>query len=136
MKVAMIRKRQSVPDSLGVVREKLRWYADRGVFRGFSEYKTKSGLPAFRFLWLSNQPMELTVDTDRNVLAFQRVLPGVQARSDMDPRLKTFVAERHDEEVPEHRRVDRARAEARCSNRSQHVSVSLAVLLPGVGCAP
>jgi hypothetical protein len=127
MPTAMITMRSSALDSLTIVREKLLWYADRGVFRGFSEYKTKAGLPAFRFLWLSSRPMELTVNTARNMLEFRRVLPGVPGRSPLYARLKSFIAERHDQDLPEHRRVDPARAEAGCSNRSQHVSVSLAV---------
>mgnify|MGYP001344896866 CR=1 FL=1 len=123
----MIRARRPVCDSLDTVRTKLRSYADRGVFRGFCEHKTRAGLPAFRFLWLVDRPMELTVDTSRSVLRFQHVLPGVPARSEMYAQLKYFIAECHNDDLPGHRRVDPARATASCSNRSGRVSLSLAV---------
>ena len=123
----MIRARRPTCDSLSMVRLKLRSYADRGVFRGFCEHKTSAGLPAFRFLWLVDRPMELTVDTSRNVLRFQQLLPDVPARSEMYTQLKCFIAERHNDDLPEHRRVDPARATASCSNRSGRVSLTLAV---------
>src|SRR5436190_2122684 len=102
----MIRARPGMCDSLNTVRQKLRSYADRGVFRGFCEHKTNAGLPVFRFSWLVDRPMELTVDSSRNVLRFQKVLPGVPARSEMYAQLKTFIAERHRDDLPVHRRVD------------------------------
>jgi len=122
---AMILKRHATCDSLDTVRRKLQSYADRGVFRGFCEHETRAGLPAFRFLWLGARPMELVVDTSRNALKFHELLPGVPARSEMYAQLKCFIAERHNDDLPEHRRVDSARAAASCSNRSGRVSLSL-----------
>jgi hypothetical protein len=123
----MIRVRRPTCDALNMVRQKLQSYADRGVFRGFCEHKSRAGLPAFRFLWLGDRPMELTVDTARHVLRFQQLLPGVPARSEMYAQLKSFIAERHNDDLPEHRRVDPARATASCSNRSGRVSLILAM---------
>jgi hypothetical protein len=122
----MVRAR-SESASLCIVRDRLQAYADRGVFRSFCEGKTKSGLPAFRFTWLAGRPLELAVDTAKNQLRFRDILPGVAARSPLYAQLKEFVAAQHDESRPEHRRVDRRRAEASCSNRSQSVTIALAV---------
>jgi hypothetical protein len=109
--------------SLAVVREKLQEYADRGVFRGFSE--TRHG--QFRFVWGIYDEVELIVDTSRGVLRFRRMLPNVPARSEIYGELKSFVAERHNALLPEHRRIDRRRAEASCSTRQGNFSLELKV---------
>src|SRR5262249_18321596 len=109
--------------SLNVVREALQAYADRGVFRGFSESKPGH----FKFAWLLRHQMELSVDTTKQVLRFKQLLPGVPARSALYAELKTFIEQRHDRALPEHRRIDRKRAEVTCSNRSGFVSISLQV---------
>jgi hypothetical protein len=109
--------------SLSVVRESLQAYADRGVFRGFSEVRSGH----FRFVWLIRRQMSLSVDTANNVLRFMQVLPGIPAKSTMYAELKAFIKERHDRELPDHRRIDRRRAEASCSNRGGSVSISLKV---------
>lgn len=109
--------------SLNVVREKLQEYADRGIFRGFSEMKSGQ----FRFVWMLHHPMELVVDTAKQTLRFKQLLPGVLAGSELNTELKSFVEGRHDRELPEHRRVDRRRAQVSCTNRKGFVSVSLKV---------
>src|SRR5262245_18468184 len=109
--------------SLSVVREALQAYADRGVYRGFSEGKTGQ----FKFAWLWGHQMELNVDTSKHVLRFKQLLPGVPARSVFYAELKNFIEQRHDRSLPEHRRIDRTRAEVTCSNRSGFVSISLQV---------
>jgi hypothetical protein len=123
----MVRAHSKSCDSLSIVREKLEAYAQRGVFRGFCERKTRRGLPAFRFEWLAGRPMELSVDTTRHVLRFQQILPGVPAGSPLYAELKGFIADRHDRKLPEHRRVDRRWATASCTSRAGSVSISLAV---------
>jgi hypothetical protein len=109
--------------SLDVVRAALQAYADRGVFRGFSEIKTGH----FKFVWLLHHQMELSVDTAKGALRFKHLLPNVPAKSDLYAELKSFIQERHDRELPEHRRIDRKRAEASCANRGGYVSISLKV---------
>jgi len=109
--------------SLNIVRESLQAYADRGVFRGFSEAKAGR----FTFVWFFHHPMELNVDTAKHELRFKQLLPGIPARSELYAELKSFLAERHDRQLPEHRRVDRRRAEVACSNRAGAVSLSLKV---------
>jgi hypothetical protein len=109
--------------SLNVVRESLQGYADKGVFRGFSE--SRSG--HFHFVWVLGHPMELVVDTAKQVLRFKQLLPGVAANSALYAELKTFLQERHNRDLPEHRRVDRRRAEVSCSSRGGAVTISLKV---------
>jgi hypothetical protein len=112
-----------IDKSLNLVRESLQTYADRGIFRGFSEVKTGQ----FQFVWLIRHQMELRVDTAKRELRFRRLLPGVPTSSAMYAELKRFIAERHDRALPEHRRIDRRRAEVRCTNRGGAVSISLRV---------
>ena len=109
--------------SLQIVRDVLQAYADRGVFRGFSELKPGR----FQFVWMIRHQMELVVDTAKHELRFKQLLPGVPAKSDLYADLKAFVAERHDGQLPDHRRVDRRRAEVSCFNRGGMVSISLKV---------
>jgi len=106
-----------------VVRKQLQHYADRGVFRGFSE----AGNGRFKFSWLINHQMELSADTTRHELRFRRLLAGVPPASAMYADLKSFIQHRHDLDQPAHRRIDRKRAEATCTNRGGIVSISLKV---------
>jgi hypothetical protein len=108
---------------LSVIRESLQTYADRGVFRGFSESKTGQ----FKFVWLLRHQMELNVNTTKHVLRFKQLLPGVPAQSPLYAELKNFIEQRHDRALPEHRRIDRKRAEVSCANRGGAISVSLRV---------
>jgi hypothetical protein len=109
--------------TLNVVRDNLQVYADRGVFRGFSEVKEGH----FKFVWLMRRQMELNVDTSKQMLRFRQLLPGMPASSKMYAELKSFIRQRHDRELPDHRRIDRRRAEVSCTNRGGFVSVSLKV---------
>jgi len=106
-----------------VVRKQLQYYADRGIFSGFTE--ARNG--CFTFSWLIGHQMELRVDTARHVLKFRRLLEGVPPASRMYADLKSFIRQLHDANLPAHRRIDRKRAEASCSNRNGFVSVSLRV---------
>jgi len=108
---------------LKIVRGSLQAYADRGIFRGFSEIKSGH----FKFVWLLHRQMELTVDATKHELRFKQLLPAVPARSPLYAELKNFLEQRHDRTLPDHRRVDRKRAEATCSNRAGMVSISLKV---------
>ena len=122
-----VRTQEMANRSLNVVREGLQAYADRGVFRGFSEAKAGRGEHTFTFEWLSRRPLSFTVDTEKGVLKFKNILPGVPLKSALYSELKQFVNERHDGALPEHRRIDRRRAEVTCSNRGGAVSIALRV---------
>lgn len=110
-------------NALRTVRENLQAYADRGIFRGFSE---ASG-GRFRFIWIMQHEMELKVDTTGHVLVFKNLLPGVSAKSRLYSELKNYIEHRHDPSLPEHRRIDRKMAEVHCHNRNGRVSISLQV---------
>jgi hypothetical protein len=110
-------------NSLGVIRESLQAYADRGIFRGFSEAKTGH----FQFVWLIRHQMELVVDAVKGELRFKQLLPGIPAKSPLYAELKSFIQYRHDRDLPEHRRIDPKRAEVSCTNRGGLVSISLKV---------
>ena len=114
-------------DALAVVREQLQAYADRGVFRGFSEVKSAEGTAAFKFVWLIDRQMELNVDIPKRLLRFKRLLPGMPAGSPLYAELKEFVRRRHGDALPEHRRIDPRRALARWLSRRGVVSISVEV---------
>lgn len=109
--------------SLGIIRDSLQSYADRGIFRGFSEAKSGS----FKFVWLAPHPLELSADTRKGELRFKRMLPAIPAGSEMYSEIRKFVRERHESDLPEHRRIDPKKAEAGCSNRGGFVSISIKV---------
>lgn len=71
--------------------------------------------------------MELSADTNKNVLKFKRLLPAVPIKSNLYAELKSFIEQRHDKSLPDHRRIDRRRAEVSCSNRGGFVSISLKI---------
>ncbi|MFN0124878.1 MAG: hypothetical protein ACKV2V_30610 [Blastocatellia bacterium] len=120
----MTARRESVADRhLLVIRKNLQAYADRGIFRGFSE--SKSG--RFQFVWMLNHDIELIADTGAGTLEFRRLLPGVPVKSALYTELKQYLDERHDRRLPAHRRVDRRRAELSCASRAGFLSVTLQV---------
>ena len=108
---------------LNEIRESLQAYADRGVFRGFSEGKHGQ----FTFVWLLRREMELLADTEKQLLRFKQLLPGIPTSSELYGELKTFLAARHDSDLPEHRRIDRARAVLSCTNQRGAVTIALKV---------
>ena len=109
--------------ALSIIRESLQAYADRGIFRGFNE----AGNGRFNFVWLLRREMQLSVDTAKSVLRFRQLLPGVPTNSRMYAELKNFIRQKHDRALPDHRRIDRRRAEVSCYNRGGFVSISLKV---------
>ncbi len=102
---------QATADSdASAVRECLKEYADRGVFRGYTERPARLGRIVFRFSWLARHPYDLQYDPRTGTFVFLNALPNVEARTPLARALKTFVAGRSDESLPEHRRIDPARA--------------------------
>jgi hypothetical protein len=119
------RQRLTADQSLAVVRERLQAYADRGVFRGFSEQTPRDGRHRFRFSWLGTKPMSLDYTPATGTFLFHRLLPGVPARSSLAADVETFVAGRASPRLPAHRRVERRRAQLRCVPSRGTVSVQL-----------
>ena len=78
-------------------------------------------------LWHRDRVFELSFDAARSILRFAVVLPEVPAGSSMYREFREFVTSRHSEEMPEHRRIDRSKAEVRCGNRAGDVSLTMTV---------
>ena len=111
--------------SLALVRERLQGYADRGVFRGFSEQSAAAGRYRFRFSWLGTRPVTLVYAPTTGTFVFRNLLPHVTARSSLHLDLQAFVAGRASPSLPAHRRVDRRRARIRCVLSRGAVSLEL-----------
>ncbi len=107
------------------VRALLEDYAQRGVFRGFCAGGARRGKAAFRMIWHRNRPFELIVDSEQGELRFANILPNVPADSAMYRDLKKYVKQRHHDALPEHRRIDQAKAQVRTYNRQGNVSLVL-----------
>ena len=114
-------------DAREAVRSALEDYAQRGVFSGFEEADGPGGKTIFRFIWLHDRHMELTLEPAKKALRFDRILPGVKAGTPFAVDLKRLIESLRSDEVPEYRRVDPARAALTCSNRQDHLSVTIAV---------
>ncbi len=105
----------------------LEGYAAKAVFRGFSAHPESSGKAIYRMVWHHDRPFELSLDVPAKTLRFPAVLPGVPARSDMYRELRAFLKSRQTDEVPEHRRVNPAKARLMSSNQRGVVSLTLTV---------
>ncbi len=100
----------AVGDGVDAVRGCLKEYADRGVFRGYTERPGRLGRIVFRLSWLARQPYDLQYEPRTGTFVFLNALPNVPARTPLARALKTFVKGRSAESLPEHRRIDPARA--------------------------
>jgi hypothetical protein len=103
-------------------------YAGKGVFRGFSRGTISGSKATFRAIWHRNQAFDLVYDQRKGTLRFACVLPQLPSRSPMYRDFKTWLKSRSDELLPEHRRVDRARAEVKPYNRGGDVALTLKIL--------
>jgi hypothetical protein len=116
-------KRPSPVDTVTAV---LEGYAEKALFRGFSS-EVKRGKAAYQMVWHYDRPCELLLDVPNKTLRFPALLPGVPARSDMYRALQAFVKERQSADLPEHRRVNPAKARVALANQKGSVSLSLTV---------
>ncbi len=114
---------------LTIVRKVLQDYADRGVFRAFTEVPSRNGKAEFKFLWfpITQEPFTLSYSNRTCALTFERLLRGMPAKSEMYAKLKSFIQDRSSADLPEHRRINPERAEVRCFNRLGSVSVTLVI---------
>ena len=110
-------KRSRAESGPAAVRRQLQAYADRGVFRGFTERPARAGRLYFRFAWLARDPFNLTYEPKTGMFTFTNVLPNVLARSAFHNDLKRFIEGRSMAKLPAHRRIDPRRAKAGCSSR-------------------
>ncbi len=105
----------------------LEGYAEKAVFRGFSAHPKRGGQAVYKMIWHHDRPFELSLDVAKKTLCFPEVLPGVPARSPMYRDLQAFLKARQSAELPEHRRVNPAKARLACGNQRGTVSIALTV---------
>jgi hypothetical protein len=110
------------------VAERLEHYARRGVFRGFSQLPdAPQGKAVFKLLWHHNRIFEFIFDARNNTMHLPAVLPQVPVDSDLYGAFERFVKSRHANSLPEHRRIDRRRAQVRSANEDGEVSLTLRI---------
>lgn len=110
------------------VAETLERYARRGVFRGFSQPPdAPKGKAVFKLLWHHNRIFECIFETRKNTLRLPSVLPNIAADSALYEDFEQFVKSRHAPALPEHRRIDRRKAQIRCANEDGEVSLTLRI---------
>lgn len=114
-------------DGTTVVRSALEDYAKRSVFSRFEEVAGQEGTTIFRFVWLHDRHMELTLDPAKKALRFDRFLPGVKPGTLLARDLKRLLEKLRSDEMPEYRRVDPARAALSCANRGDYLSIAMTV---------
>jgi hypothetical protein len=102
-------------------------YAERGVFKDYRAVKGRNEVSHFDFEWLYGQPFSLSCDAGRQRLTLSDLLPAVKADSMMYAELKEFLKGRADADVPEHRRIDPARATITPRLRDGVVSLELSL---------
>ncbi len=113
---------------LDIVNQTLEDYAGRGVFRSFSQGKTKGGKTEFKLLWHRQKTFILVFDSEKDTLRFRLVLPNVPADSEMYASLKQFLSTRRSAKDRPHRNVDPEKAAIRPYNRSGAVSLGIQVM--------
>jgi hypothetical protein len=113
--------------TIALVTAILEGYAEKAVFRGFSAHPSGNGKATYRMVWHFDRPFELLLDVPGKTLRFPAVLPGVPARSAMYRALRAFLKLRQTDAMPEHRRVDSAKARVTSTNARGAVSLKLTV---------
>jgi hypothetical protein len=120
--------KRSRTQPVDIVNEQLTTYAQRGVFRSFSQTRAASTQGEFHFYWLWDLPFHLSFDGKRKALSFKNLLPGIPARSELNIKLKAFIKSRCSSDQPEHRRLDPKRVSVRYTNLRGNVSIAFLVL--------
>ncbi len=107
--------------STRVVREGLQAYADRRVFRDFSEEKGKDGKIHFRFLYFGDKSVTLEFAEHDQTLVIRKMLTRVPAGLYAD--LQAFLKKLSDPDLPAYRRIDRRSADVRFVKKGGDVSL-------------
>jgi len=101
--------------ALEVISRQLETYAQRGVFRSYSQ--NGKDATVFRFYWLWNLPFHLTYHQKQKALEFNKVFPNMVPGCDVETDLKTFIKQASSLDRPQHRRLDPRRVTARYTSR-------------------
>jgi hypothetical protein len=107
---------------LEIISRQLESYAQRGVFRSYSQNAN-----TFRFYWLWNLPFHLTYDIKQNALEFSKLFPNMAPGSDLEKELKAFIKEASSPDRPDHRRLDPRRVSAHYTNRRNAGSLTFLI---------
>jgi hypothetical protein len=113
--------------SVALVTGILEGYAAKAVFRGFSAHPGARGQATYRMVWHHDRAFEMLLDVAQKTLQFPIVLPGVPVRSAMYRELRAFLKLRQSDEMPEHRRVNPAKARLTPANKRGTVSITVTV---------
>lgn len=108
-----------------VVDAVLRDYAGRGVFSDYRMVARRNGGAEYHFGWLYGQPFTLVCEPKHARLSLPDLLPNIVRDSMLHKEVKAFLKGRAADDVPEHRRVDPARATAAARLREGTVSLEL-----------
>jgi len=119
------RKPAPAGDDVRVVREVLKGYAERGVFRSLSDGESRGARTTFKMSWHHGREFRFVLDLSTRTVAFPALLPGVPARSPMAKDLEAFLGRFQSNEVPAHRRIDAKKARLQVAFRGGHASVAL-----------
>jgi hypothetical protein len=109
------------------VRDVLREYAGRGVFRSLSDGERRGSRTTFTMVWHHGLIFRFVLDTAAGTVAFPALLPGVPARSSMARELQGFLEQFQTRDVPVHRRIDPAKARLHVAVRGGSASLALSV---------
>lgn len=106
----------------------LQWYANRGIFRGFSPAGSTKSQTTYRMVWHRDHRFEFVADIAKKTLRIPVVLPEVPSDSDMYAAFKEYVKRRKDQSLPVHRKIDETKVEVKVFNRSSNISLTAKVL--------
>lgn len=110
-----------------VVGDTLQGYASRGVFRGLSRGRTRGAKTLYRLTWHYGHTFNLLVDQSRRTLRFPSLLTDVPDDDGVYTAFLAFLRSRRSQALPDHRRIDAAKARVRSYRRKGNVSLTLEV---------
>ena len=108
-----------------VVHERLKAYANRGIFHDLRETRGRNGSTRFVFRVFDDQRVTVEVSERDQTLVIRHMLRKVPAEMYRD--LQGFLAELFRRDRPSHRRLDRRSADAAFVKRRGDVSLVLTV---------
>lgn len=106
----------------------LEGYAARGLLHSFSRGVRHGNQTVFTFVWHYDQLFTLRFDGSKAALRIATVLPQLSAKSALYRDFKRFLESRGDAGLPDHRRIDPARARVKSSNRAGNVALTMKIL--------
>ena len=103
-------------------------FVTRGAFRAAALPADKSGSESFSLIWFQNQQMKLMIDNRQSKVCLVDVLPTIASRTTIDRELRSWLRERADKKLPEHRRLDPKTLQAKLTNKSGRMQLTIASL--------